>query len=62
MSIMHAPRAVCVAADEAIKYADQALQVASSVHGGDHPVMESFWQALAEMKQEVGRTQCFLAE
>ena len=40
-------------AAEAISCLEKSLQIAGSVHGRNHPVMESFWLALAEAKTEV---------
>ena len=39
-------------AAEAISCLEKSLQIAGSVHGRNHPVMESFWLALAEAKTE----------
>ncbi|EIE27806.1 hypothetical protein COCSUDRAFT_39376 [Coccomyxa subellipsoidea C-169] len=39
---------------EAVSHTEKAVQVAGSVHGRDHPVMESYWQAVAEAKQAAG--------
>ena len=41
------------AAGEAVSHTEKAVQVAGAVHGRDHPVMESYWQAVAEAKQAV---------
>ena len=40
-------------AAEAISCLEKSLQIAGSVHGRNHPIMESFWLALAEAKTEV---------
>ena len=44
---------ICAAAGEAVSHTEKAVQVAGAVHGRDHPVMESYWQAVAEAKQAV---------
>lgn len=36
-----------------MSHTEKAVQVAGSVHGRDHPVMESYWQAVAEAKLAV---------
>lgn len=41
-------------------HTEKAVQVASAVHGRDHPVMESYWQAVAEAKQAVRSQSCHL--
>lgn len=46
-------RVVWSGAAEAISCLEKSLQIAGSVHGRNHPVMESFWLALAEAKTEV---------
>jgi hypothetical protein len=38
---------------EAVSYNEKAEQVASGRYGRDHPVMESFWRAVAESRQLV---------
>ena len=43
----------CVIAGEAVQCLEKARQIAASVHGRDHPILESFWEALAEAKKEV---------
>ncbi|KAK9917864.1 hypothetical protein WJX75_009040 [Coccomyxa subellipsoidea] len=39
---------------EAVSHTEKAVQVAGAVHGRDHPVMESYWRAVAEAKQAAG--------
>ena len=43
----------CVHAGEAVQCLEKARQIAAAVHGRDHPILESFWEALAEAKREV---------
>jgi hypothetical protein len=40
-------------ADEAVRCAEQALQAMQGVAGRTHPVMQSFWDALAGIKEAV---------
>ena len=40
-------------AGEAVQCLEKARQIAAAVHGRDHPILESFWEALAEAKKEV---------
>lgn len=42
-----------LAAGEAVECLEKARQIAASVNGKDHPMMESFWDALAEAKKAV---------
>ncbi len=39
-------------AGEAVQCLEKARQIAAAVHGRDHPILESFWEALAEAKKE----------
>ncbi len=43
----------CVHAGEAVQCLEKARQIAAAVHGRDHPILESFWEALAEAKRQV---------
>lgn len=38
---------------QAASHTEKAVQIAGAVHGRDHPIMESYWQAVAEAKQAV---------
>ena len=40
-------------ADEAVRDAELALQAMQAVAGRTHPVMQSFWEALAKIKEAV---------
>ena len=40
-------------AGEAVAFNERAANVAIAVHGRDHPVMESYWGAVAKSKQQV---------
>ena len=40
------------AAGEAASFNEKAAHVAGAVYGRDHPVLESYWRAVAESKQQ----------
>ena len=40
-------------ADEAVRDAELALQAMQAVAGRTHPIMQSFWEALAKIKEAV---------
>ncbi len=40
-------------ADEAVRDAELALQAMQAVAGRTHPIMQSFWESLAKIKDAV---------
>lgn len=51
----HRPDGVGGRADEAVRCAELALQAMQAVAGRTHPIMQSFWEALAKIKDAVRR-------
>ena len=51
----HPPDGVRGRAGEAVRCAELALQAMQAVAGRTHPIMQSFWEALAKIKDAVRR-------